>query len=472
MSEPQNFLNELEAAASQRAEQLNAKVLPDMLANYQLLHTCVKNMYDMLVQRSLIKADPYKLEKKVSEITVPDESAYIENERAIVMGSRLSDYETMLDFICTYYKFSIEHIDLAQIKKLSDFNNCIDWRGLSPNSTKVNTRSLATLLNEARTRAAPMLVSLISDSIDKSIKASTAINASLKELLEFQRESYKLRIRQKIIASSSFNKDALTSASAELAEIRRLFPQLIGKKPFYGDIMQEIIKEDTAPEKEQLRQAVLQKLQTKEQQTQMVKKHVDTKQVLLDAVLIISALAPQYEQVTAKIVANHDVIMSEQNSFFDKLKRVLRKAFNLKEPPEEYELIIVNQKTDTRTSKKIEYNAFLTALQRKQLFLQSFGGEQAQEFKKIALSADEAIFSFVNKQMSENQEIIIQLNALDEYFKGHVAKINQSKIKGMKMELVTMKNTIIKANQRRAEYISVMEENAQLKKLGMQNANQ
>ncbi|MBP3710134.1 MAG: hypothetical protein J6I73_07035 [Treponema sp.] len=469
MSDSHNFIDELEAALAAKAEHLDAKTFPELLSNYQLLHTCVKNMYNMLIQRSLIKADPYKLEKKISEITLPEESAYMENERAIVMGSRLSDYETMLDFICTYYKFSIDHIDLARIKKLLEFNSCIDWHSLSLNSTKINTRSLAALLNEARSNAAPMLLSLISDSIDKSDKASTAIHALLRELSDFQREAYKMKIREKVIANASFNKDALSSAATELAEIRRIFPQAVGKMPFYGDLIQEIVKEDTAPEREKLQQLALQKLRTKETNMQSEKKKVDTKQLLLETVLVLSALAPQYEQVIAKVSTNHDVLVKGNDSFFEKIKHVIRKAFNLKAPSEEYELVLINQKTGDRTSKKIEYNAFFSMLQRKQQFLQSISGTQMPEFQKIAVASEDAILSFVNKQMNDNQEIIIYLNALDEYFETHVGQSEQAKIKGMKMELVTMKNIVIKSNQHRAEYVSIVEEEAQMKKLGMNN---
>ena len=39
--------------------------------------------------------------------------------------------------------------------------------------------------------------------------------------------------------------------------------------------------------------------------------------------------------------------------------------------------------------------------------------------------------------------------------------------KGMKMELVTMKNTLVKTNQKRAEYVAVIEEKMQMEKLGI-----
>ena len=467
MSDNQTFFGALETAIAEKTENLNAKVLPGVLSNFQLLHTCVKNMYTMLVQRALIKPDPYKLEKKITEIVLPDESTYMENERSIVMGTRFSDYESMLEFVCTYYKFSTDRLDLAQTKRLLDLATCIDWRAFSVNSSKVNTRGLATLVNEAHVHAPQMVLSLISDSLNKSSTAVSAIYSGLTDLVNFKRESYKFEVRKKVLENPAFDKTTLSSYSAELAEIKRLFPKLLDKKQYYAELIQEIAKEDCSPEKEQFRQQALSRLRVTEKTVREVKQKVNTRAMLLDTVLSLSALAPQYEQVIAKIDSNHAVLISEHNGFFDKLKRALRQAFNLKAAQEEYELVIVNQKNEARTTKKIEYNTFFALLVRKQQFLQSFADTQGDEFRKIAAAAEETVLGFVNRQLADNWEILLQLNALDEYFKSQVAAADKDKIKGMKMELVTMKNTLVKTNQKRAEYVAVIEEKMQMEKLGI-----
>jgi len=85
----------------------------------------------------------------------------------------------------------------------------------------------------------------------------------------------------------------------------------------------------------------------------------------------------------------------------------------------------------------------------------------------MAAAREETVLGFINRQLADNREILLELNALDEYFKSQASAVNKDKIKGMKMELVTMKNTLVKANQKRAEYVSVAEEKMQLEKLGI-----
>ncbi|MBQ9630467.1 MAG: hypothetical protein IJR49_02640 [Treponema sp.] len=471
MSEEYNFLNELESAIEAKRVYLETKVLPDVLDNFHLLHTCTKSLYELLEQRSLIKPDPYKTERKISKIVIPEDTAFVETDRATVIGARFSDYESMIDYVCTYLKFTVDALELPRIKQLSDLVNHIDWNNLSSNNAKVNTRSLADIINEARSRANGMTASLISDAVSKSANAASAITKSLRELTVFHKEFYKYQIRKTVIANPDFKKESLTSPQEELAEVRRLFPQLMGKKSFYGDLVQEIIKEDQNPDKLQLREKIFVRLELPEQKKSSEKKEIDTKELLIEAVMIISSLAPQYEQVNAKVNANHELLASTHNSFFDKIRRAIRKAFNLQEPKEMYELVITNQKTDLRTQQKIEYHAFYENIERKKRVLSSFNGKQSAEFHKIESSTEDAILNFINKQISDNQEIIVLLNALDDYFKEQIKGPEKERIKGMKIELVTMKNTVIKANQKRAEYVSVVEEKSQMKKMGVKNEN-
>ncbi|MBQ9539406.1 MAG: hypothetical protein IJU95_09040, partial [Treponema sp.] len=80
---------------------------------------------------------------------------------------------------------------------------------------------------------------------------------------------------------------------------------------------------------------------------------------------------------------------------------------------------------------------------------------------------DDFVFNWVNKQMTENGRLQVLPGALDEYFKQNTSGMNRAKIKGIKMELTTLKNVLVKVNQLRSEYASYVEEAEQMKKLGI-----
>ena len=145
--------------------------------------------------------------------------------------------------------------------------------------------------------------------------------------------------------------------------------------------------------------------------------------------------------------------------------------FNLPDPPIFYNLTISDKTNQTHYQQKVDISVFMSNLDRKANFFITLQNKESSEFKTILASTEENILIFVNKQITENQEIFTYLTAIDEYFKANAKPQDKSKIKGLKMDLVSVKNAIVKANQRRGEYASHIEEIAQLKRLGINDAD-
>ena len=80
MAENENFFNQLQEALNHKVEWFNTIRLQELLGQYRILQTCVKNLYDILVKKTLIIPDPYKLDSKISEIVVPPGSAFTEQD--------------------------------------------------------------------------------------------------------------------------------------------------------------------------------------------------------------------------------------------------------------------------------------------------------------------------------------------------------------------------------------------------------
>ena len=77
--------------------------------------------------------------------------------------------------------------------------------------------------------------------------------------------------------------------------------------------------------------------------------------------------------------------------------------------------------------------------------------------------------NFLNKQIMENQSLHTLINALDEHFKANVDTFLKMKVKGLKIDLSSYRNSIINVNKKRGEYVSYYEEIEQMKKLGIRN---
>lgn len=463
------FLEKLSSAIKTKGDWFNSKELPQLLENFRIMHICIKNVFDLLVKRGLIVPDPYKNDKKISSIQAPSDEPYIETDSASVIGSRLSDYESMVEFICSYFKFSVENLDLKKIKNLTELVNSFQWGNLSPNSTRPNTRGLAILIISLRKGLPAISVSMLNDSLSKSSKAYMEIVRALKGISDYKREEYKFKIRNEIMGLSNFPINNIDSPSQEVAEIKKLFPSVMGKSPCYTELLNEIAAEDFEANADALQNNVLAKLEIREEKKKVEKEVIDTKLVLLDVVRTMLSIAPTYSVIVEKISNNSNILEMSKNTVMEKLKKNLRKAFKIKEPPVIYKFIIIDKKNDSKTMREVEINAFISNIEKKANFYLALANKNSTEYKKIAAADEDTLLQFINRQMSESKELATLITAADEYFKTNALPTDRSKIKGLKMDIMSANNIIVKANKKRAEYLSYIEEQAQMKKLGIKD---
>ena len=467
--EEEKFREQLQQALSQKQDWYNSECLQELLSQYRLLHTCVRNLYESFVKKSLIVPDPYRLDKKISSIDVPESSPFAESDIPNVFGERFSNYETMLDYICTYFRFSTENFTIPNIKKLLDFNKSFEWDDLSMNNVKMNTRALAITINQAKNGAPNVVQSMINDSVAKCSQAVKTIGSILNELGIFQRELYKGELRKDLFEHPDFDKaKAAASAEGELSEIKRLYTKVTGKKTLYNDLVNEIVEEDHGPDKEGKQAAVLERLAIKNVTKTETKKKAgpDLKEMLMQTVMAIGACAPTLIQLHAKLSENFDVLFTRKATFWNKLRALIIRALNLKERERICQLPVKDAKTGTERIQKINVTEFMSDLTKKERVYNGIGNK-GLEFQRIEAANEDAILSFVNKQISELQSEFVIINSFDAYFKSEVATENKARVKGMQIELSALRNSIINANKKRSEYASFKEESEQMRKLGI-----
>jgi hypothetical protein len=69
--------------------------------------------------------------------------------------------------------------------------------------------------------------------------------------------------------------------------------------------------------------------------------------------------------------------------------------------------------------------------------------------------------------MEELQRFVRRAAALDDFFKSEVGEAEGQRVRGVKAEITTIKGALIKANQKKHEYLSLCEEQEQMRRLGI-----
>lgn len=469
MGNSNDFSPKLIEAVTAKAQWYDETVMPKILETYRLLHTCTKNLYDLMIKKSVIKEDPYRLDKEISGLQQINNNQFAETEKSTIIGLRLSDYETMLDWLCTYYKFSVDNFSISNIKKFIDFNNSFQWTSLSENSPQPNTRGLSSIVSEMRNSMDALTIGTLSDILSKCKKCMTDLTALFKDLADFEKEYYKYKIRKDVFMSPKFDEGkAFNSPNEEMAQIKRAFPSVFGKEPFYTQLVEEIIKEDQDSNKEKLRDALLKKLEVRqEHQEKKEKKTIDTREILMAAVQSLCSFATPLDAIHSKLNENNKLIKEASNKGIAKLFETLRKALNIEEKPVIYDVVIIDAGTNTQKKRKIDFYPFCADIKKRVGFYNAFATKNSPGYKKFNEIIPPKVLEFLDRQISDIQNISVTLKALDTYFKNSTVPEIRSKIRGLSMELTTLKNCTINTNQYIADYTANVEEQEQMKKLGI-----
>ncbi|UTD12100.1 hypothetical protein HO345_03380 [Treponema denticola] len=466
MENRKNFVEELSVILETKRNEFNSQILPKVRENYNIQSSALHAVRSTLLKKRVIHDDPYKYDSKMTEVEIPSKENFADSEKASVIGTRLAHYETMLEFVNNYYQFNTEFLTPKRISILLELNSTFIWSDFTNTSNHTNTRAIADIINNLFKSPDQLSSSLLRDSVAHLGKSETYINTQLKSLSIFHREEYKLLIRREIIPSVKITKADCANPSNILREIKKIFTLKLKKKPFYTDLIVEIIREDYGDDSAILQQEVLSRLEVKPKESSFENKEVNHRPILISGLKVLSNSAPHLKAALDKIKSNQELVYKSENTIFRKIAEIFRQVLKL-EPPEKHITIIITDNINQNTKKQtINYSVFEKEVLQKIALFQSILMPNSVVNQKIKTMPNELLFNSLTKYISDSNEILKQLGGLDEFYKNVKPEL-RSKIRGIKIEITTITNSIIKANQYRAEYQTLSEEVSQMKKLGV-----
>jgi hypothetical protein len=134
-----------------------------------------------------------------------------------------------------------------------------------------------------------------------------------------------------------------------------------------------------------------------------------------------------------------------------------------------YEVEYTDVVTGSSKVEKLNFSAFRAEVERKSRFLAAITSKTTAAAKKLEAATEDQLLSVLGKNIEEMQSIHKSMSALDIYFKSETPRAERERMRGIKPELSAVKNGIVKANQKRHEYIAQKEEVEQMKRLGIRS---
>jgi hypothetical protein len=280
----------------------------------------------------------------------------------------------------------------------------------------------------------------------------------LRNLSIYHKESYKLNSRKAI--------SGMQAQEANAANIKRKMNAAMPGTVFYQEYIDELIKEDYSKDGPAMREAVLKALAVTEEKPKATKPKIDYKAMVLSGIVAIGNAATVMTEIIQKIDENEEVLADQKKGFWDKLRQIIRALMHAE--PEEvfYDLLFVDQSTGVQKKETTNLHQFRGDLERKTRILAGMNANGAV-MAKLKNMNEEQCTAYLERTIRDVQNYHRILTALDDYFKTNIPQAERARIKGIKPELASVKNCIVKANQLRAEYTAAKEEEEQMKRLGL-----
>jgi len=361
---------------------------------------------------------------------------------------------------------------MGRIRKLAALTKYFAFTTFTENSQHINTRYFAELVSLVKKGTDPLSTGIINEGLMQLEKTSRKVFEILKDLTLLHKERYKLEVRKIALSSLKLEHDAvITHQDDTIRKIKQKMSESTGERVFYPELVIEILKEDFSAEGNSLRDEILKKLEISEvkNQNQTVEKNFKT--IILDGARMVIGIGFQLDDAIHKLEENQALLDSLDNSFMAKVKRALREMFGKKGEHVIHEVELLDPVTSARKNESIDFTVFCAEVSKRSQALVAMVPKNSASYKRVEGSSEDLIYKFLSKSLEELQAFHRKLSALDEFFGQAMTETDlKNRVKGIKSELGSIKNAIIKANQKRHEYIAQKEELEQMKRLGIRDA--
>jgi hypothetical protein len=468
MDDSEAFVRQLEERLEAQRGRLDRNDLVKLKENFKLFQSAFVGMSAILHKKGVLGEDPYKYDLKISDVTVPSERPFPESEKVDQMSVRVSQFEAYLEFLNNYYQFSCDFLTMGRIKRLLSLVKYFNFAQFTETATLLNTRALAEIAGMVKKGTDQLSAGLISDAVTQLDKASRDILACLKALTDYHKERYKLDLRQIIMPGLQIDADmAIGRRDEAMRLVKRKFAELASERPFYPELVEELLQEDYSSDGPALREALLKRFAVAEEKKAEGAQEKSFKGLVVDGVRSLSAASFALEEAVSKLVEDSTLLASFDQGLGARLKRMLRKLFSPEDKDLVYQIELADPLTGIHAIEALDFHAFIDETGKKAKFMASFAQRGGASARRLEGMDEEQAYKFLQRNIGELQRTLRILAALEEFFKAETPGEAKTRVKLVRTEITTIKGAVIKANQKKHEYVAQREEREQMRRLGI-----
>ncbi|MDR2419532.1 MAG: hypothetical protein LBD79_10850 [Treponema sp.] len=444
-----DYQKKLAEALDARLVWLKTSELPKLKNEVHAFQSAFSTLYTYFLKKGVVNEDPYKLEAKAGEIQIPETKTFSASEKQEQLSIRLASYDKQLDLLANSYQFNMKLFTLERVRRIRNLISYINWGHLSIDADDINTRTIAELVFTARLIGDHTAQSVINTTLSGLIKTTISINKYLNIIQKYNREAYKLELRSSVLA------DMKEIPTLDLIKQKAVIA--MPESLFYPELVEEVLKENSL-EGSAARAEALDRLKIVPEEKPKPSKEVVLKALLLEGIQAIGSIASTLSEICLKFDDNQKLLEKRKRREWEKLRRLFMQILKLKSRNHQsiYEIKYVESENGTLVREQVNFQEFM-------LDLEASAKNCASIVRSTETQIEPQLLETLDRQILDMQKRYRILVGLDEYFKSQVKADDHSHVKGIKPELSTIKNALVKVNQQRSEYLSEKEKSAPFK---------
>jgi hypothetical protein len=449
-----DYLPQLETALEKRQEWFETTQIPKLREAFVSFCALFEGVAAMLIRKGFMREDPYNYDQAFTEVVLPSDETLPEFENTDELSFRLAAYRRQLKYVSTEYPLELESLSLARLKKLSSLVTYINWLEFGEASKSPTTRAFARGFMKVRIGTDSMASQILKDSEIQIVKLTHQIRGQLADMITYHRESWKADIRREVLPGITLPAGGEARARREelLKLIRRGFANRLTGRPWFPTLTEEIADEELGADGPARKEKILASLAVAADAPKpQAAQQADGRTILQEAVRLLARPHEELATALAVLEENESLLASAPGGGNGWLKRLFAGGSGSPSKERIYKLQYSEPGVPAPRTEVLDFAQFADDVRKKAGLLAALSSGSSAASKKLAGTAEEQIASFIDKQLAEMLVIHRRLGCLNTLFQARVMQEKKT-ARGIKIELLTIKNSIVKANQRRHDF--------------------
>ena len=448
MEEGRPFVTLLTAALEKRGAWLRVSCLPRLKGLLDTYQALMEGVLSLLVRKGMLREDPYNYEQPGGKISLPEDTALPEFENSDALSFRMTTLRRSLRLLVGGQVFELVTLGLGNLKQISSAVFYINWLEFGENSSSPTTRAFARAFMKVRVSNDILSSQILLDSQRQLVKIIPEIRGLIGDLVAYQREAWKNDIRTKVLPllEPGIGRERSTRDEA-FRYIRQRLPQAMPGASWYPALAGEVLSEDYDPDGPARREQILAALVVP--QPRLDAPAQDPHAMVLEAVRGLCKHHHELSAAAATLEENEHLVAGERQSFLRRLLGLPPKRASSKSHV--YEVEYTEKSRTAPHKEEVNLPELLATARKKAALFASMASAEGAAYKKLTSQTTEQVAKFLDQQVNEVIVLHRRLTGINTLFQTRATQAGKT-VRGIKIELLALKNAIVKANRSRHEF--------------------